>query len=120
MPLSLRGLALLFAVSGVLHLARPEPFERIVPHWLPHPRELVYASGVIEVICASGLAVGRTRRMAGLLTAATLVAVLPANVQMAVDLSRRPDRRLTALAIARLPLQYPLVRTAWRAWQTPT
>ena len=47
--------------------------------------------------------------LAGLLaTAAFFVGVFPANVQMAVDRRRRPAPQKAA-AIARLPLQVPLV-----------
>jgi uncharacterized membrane protein len=46
--------------------------------------------------------------MAALATAAFFVGVFPANVQMAVDRRRRPAPQKVA-AIARLPLQVPLV-----------
>jgi uncharacterized membrane protein len=112
------GLAVLFAVSGSLHLVRPEPYERIVPHRLPAHRRLVYASGVAELLCAAGLLSPRSRRRAGLLSACVLVAVFPANLQMTVDVFRRRGRVARALALARLPLQVPLVRTALRAWSS--
>jgi uncharacterized membrane protein len=115
-----RGLAAIFAASGVVHLIHPQTFEAIVPHVLPHKRELVYASGVVELACAGGLMTERTRRLAGLVSAGLLIAVLPANVQMAVDLARHPKRRHAAVvAFLRLPLQYPLVRVAWREWRRP-
>ena len=44
-----------FAVSGVIHLVRPEVFERIVPRFLPRHRELVLASGVAELVCAAAV-----------------------------------------------------------------
>src|SRR5882757_2230702 len=93
---STTGLAALFAVSGVLHFARPEPFERIVPHQLPAKKKLVYASGAAELACAAGLLHPRTRRLAGLTSAALLLAIFPANVQMAVDLNRKGPARAKA------------------------
>jgi uncharacterized membrane protein len=105
----------MFSVSGVLHFVRPEPFERIVPHRLPRKKELVYASGAAELVCAAGLLHPRTRRTAGLLSAALLVAVFPANVQMAVDLNRKGSPRGKAIGFARLPLQLPLIRAALKA-----
>lgn len=116
------ALGVLLAGSGVLHLVRPQVFERIVPRGLPWPRSLVYASGVAELACAAGLARPATRRAAGWCSAALLVAVFPANVQMAVTHGRRASRRRDTPArlafagtLARLPLQWPLVRTALRA-----
>jgi uncharacterized membrane protein len=116
------GLAALLAVSGVTHLVRPEVYEGMVPHALGRRRELVYASGVAELLCAAGLLVPSTRRVAGWASAGLLVAVFPANVQMSVDQGRRASRtgapaaRATFVAtLGRLPLQWPLIRSALRA-----
>ena len=107
-------------VSGVLHLVRPQVFEPIVPRPCRRGAGFVLVSGVAEIACAAGLLHPRTRRSAGWASAALLVAVLPANVQMTADARRRADRTghrapFLATALARLPLQVPLVRTALRA-----
>lgn len=109
------ALAALFATSGVAHFARPRPFERIVPRRLPHKRKLVYASGALELVCAAGLLHARTRPAAGWLSAALLVGVFPANVQMAVSARRNSSTVFRAGTIVRLPLQLPMIRIAWRA-----
>ena len=111
------GLAVLFATSGVLHLLTPRRFEQIVPRPLPGKRALVYLSGAAELGCAAGLVAPPTRRAAGLASAVLLVAVFPANVQMALDVFTRRGRLARLLAAARLPLQAPLVAIAWRAWR---
>lgn len=117
-----RAVAAAFLVSGVIHLVRPQVFEATVPRALPRPRDLVLASGVAELACAAGLAVPATRRLAGPASAALLAAVFPANVQMAVDgvrgLARHRSRGRAvraAVTLARLPLQWPLIRWAWSA-----
>jgi len=56
-----------------------------------------------------------TRRAAGLASAALLVGVFPGNVKMAVDASKGRNRAFQAVTLARLPLQLPLIRGAWRA-----
>lgn len=116
------GLAALFITSGTTHLVKPEVFEPLVPHALPRRRELVYVSGAAELACAAGLLHPRTRRYAGLASAALLVAVLPGNVQMSANYGKRARRKGTAPAqaafaatLARLPLQLPLIRSALRA-----
>ena len=124
------AVAAAFAVSGVVHLVRPEVFEPIVPRVLPRRRDLVLASGVAELVCAAGLALPATRRVAGRASAALLVAVFPANVQMALDAVRgagpdregrthsggtRARRTRAVVTLVRLPVQWPLVRWAWRA-----
>lgn len=109
------ALIALFLSSGVLHFARPQTFEAIVPRWLPGHRRLVHLSGAAEIVCAAGLALPSTRRPAGLASAALLTLVFPANVQMAYDVSRRGSMPATAAALARLPLQLPMIRCALRA-----
>jgi uncharacterized membrane protein len=117
------ALAALFLTSGTWHFVRPEPFESIVPRRLPSRRGLVYASGAAEIACAVGLLVPRTRRVAGLASAALLVAVFPANVTMTGQARRRLERDprdparqgYLAATVARLPLQWPMIRAALRA-----
>ena len=115
-----QALAVLFVTSGTLHLLRPRFFETIMPPALPAPRGLVYASGVGELACAAGLLHPATRQRAGWASAALLVLIFPANVQMAVTESRRAGRGTSSrfrqgATLVRLPLQIPLIRTALKA-----
>ncbi|CAM5332944.1 membrane protein [Streptomyces avidinii] len=105
-PLLLAGL---LAGAAVAHAVAPKGFDATVPRSLPgSPRQWTYASGVVELALAAGVAHPRTRRIAALATAAFFVGVFPANVKMAVDARHRsPGAR--AAAIGRLPLQVPLV-----------
>jgi uncharacterized membrane protein len=107
------SLAALLTTTGVLHFAAPKPFLSIVPRSLPRPDLLVAASGVAELACAAALAAPRTRRIGGWLSAATFVAVFPANVSMAMRSGRKPGW-YQAGTWARLPLQVPLVIAAMR------
>lgn len=105
-------LAALVAGSGVAHLVVPGFYERIVPRPLGHARAVVLASGVAEMAAGALLALPRTRRAGGWACAAVLVAVFPANVQMALDGGLAGSASVLgspAVAWARLPLQVPLV-----------
>jgi uncharacterized membrane protein len=114
-PRSVKVLALGFAASGTVHLVKPEVFEPLMPSWVPAHREVILGSGVAELACAAGLAVPRTRRLAGWASALLLVGVYPGNLKMAVDASRTRSTRFKALAYGRLPLQLPMIRAALRA-----
>ena len=104
-----------FTVSGAVHLVRPQTFRPLMPRWVPAHREVILASGVAELACAAGLLWPTTRRAAGLASAVVLVAVFPGNVKMALDAARTDNRAFQAAALARLPLQVPMVRAALRA-----
>ncbi|GAB3858437.1 membrane protein [Nocardioides maradonensis] len=104
-----------FLASGTVHLVKPEVFEPLMPSWVPAHREVIVWSGVAELVCAVGMMVPRTRRPAALASAALLVGVFPGNVHMATEALKGRNRGLQAASVARLPLQLPLVRAAWRA-----
>jgi uncharacterized membrane protein len=108
-------LAAIFVTSGVVHLVRPETYEPIMPKFIPAHREVVLASGVIELLCAAGLLHPATRRLAGWASVAVLLAVYPANFKMAGDAMQTNNQQFKAVALGRLPLQLPMIRAALRA-----
>jgi uncharacterized membrane protein len=101
--------------SGLVHLVRPATFEPIMPTFVPAHREVIYASGVLELVCAAGLLHPRTRKLAGWASLAVLLGVYPANLKMAGDALATDDQRFKAVAIGRLPLQLPMIRSALRS-----
>ena len=101
-----------FVVAGVLHFIIPDTYKQIVPPYLPAAEALVYLSGVAEAAGGAGLMLPRSRRWAGRWLAATLVAVFPANLHMALNSERYSKVPGGARALwARLPLQAVLI--AW-------
>ena len=113
--LSAAVLPVLLGAAGVLHLAWPGPFVRVVPGWLPAPGVLVAVSGAALVAGAVGLRVPATRRAASWGLVLLLAAVLPANVEMLrAAVARGASPLVQGLLWARLPLQ-PLL--AWWVWR---
>jgi uncharacterized membrane protein len=101
-----------FIVAGINHFVMPKVYKRIVPSYLPAPDALVYASGVAEAAGGLGLMIPGTRRYAGWWLLATLAAIFPANVEMAVHPDRYPQVPGGARSLkARLPFQ--AVFAAW-------
>ena len=108
MPRALLGAT--FLTTGLLHFLRPRMYEAIMPRYLPAHRELVYASGVAEIAGGAGVLHSRTAKPAGWWLIATLIAIFPANVEMAVHAER--FRKIPRpLLWARLPIQGLLI--AW-------
>jgi uncharacterized membrane protein len=95
-----------FVLAGAMHFARPGLYKRIMPPWLPAPTALVYLSGLAEAAGGAALMRPATRRWGGWWLVATLVAIFPANVEMALHPDRHADvpGGRTAL-LARLPFQ---------------
>jgi uncharacterized membrane protein len=108
------GTALFWVVGGSLHFVIPRQYEAIVPPRLARWRkELVVASGMAEL--AGGVAVlpDGTRRAARWWLLATLAAVYPANIHMAVNAKDFP--RIPPAALwARLPCQFLFALMTWR------
>lgn len=104
-----------FFVGGVAHFAFTELEMRIVPPWIPWPREAVLISGVFELLGALGLIWRRTRRAAGWGLFALTIAVTPANIYMLQQAEMFPAVPYWAL-VARLPLQVLLLAAIW--WST--
>lgn len=77
------GLALAYAVVGVLHLTAPGPFIHIMPTWVPWPAEVVRLTGLCELAGAVGLQLPATRKLAGLMLALYAICVFPANINHA-------------------------------------
>lgn len=101
-----------FMLAGAMHFLRPKPYERIVPPYIPAPRAMVFASGVAEAAGGAGLMHRSSRRWAGWWLIATLVAIFPANLHMAMNPEDYPQIPGGARALrARLPLQAVFI--AW-------
>jgi uncharacterized membrane protein len=103
--------ALLLGV-GTVHFLAPKPFDDIIPVELPgSPRFYTYASGVAELGIGAALLVRSTRRLAALAAVALFVGVFPGNVNM-VRLWWDKPWPMRIIALARLPLQIPMITEA--------
>ncbi|BAX95891.1 hypothetical protein MSTE_00550 [Mycobacteroides stephanolepidis] len=103
---------------GVVHFVAPKPFDDIVPDQLPgEARFYTYASGVAELGTGALLLAPKTRRLGGTLAALLFIAVFPANINMARQWWDKP-LPLKLGAIARLPLQIPMITEALKVRRT--
>ena len=105
---------------GAIHFVAPKPFDDIVPAELPgSARFYTYASGVAELGTGALLLAPRTRRLGALAAVALFVAVLPANVNMVRLWFKDPAKQLFMRigAIARLPLQIPMIAGALKIFR---
>lgn len=111
-------LAAMLLGVGVVHFVAPKPFDDIVPAQLPgEARFYTYASGVAELGTGALLLAPKTRRLGGTLAVLLFIAVFPANINMARQWWDKP-LPLKLGAIARLPLQIPMITEALKVRRT--
>ena len=112
---ALLGLAVFFLVGGVNHFVNPDFYVGIMPPYLPAHLELVYLSGLFEVLGGLAVLAPGLRASAGWGLIILLVAVLPANLHMALNPESFPDMSRFALYV-RLPVQALFI--VWAYWAT--
>ena len=112
------GPALIYA--GAMHFLRPWFYRPMMPEWLPAHDELIFISGVTEVVAGAALICpdARVRRGGGILAILTLIGVFPANIEMATHPERFPKIPKQALW-AQLPLQAVLLSWVVAAMRRP-
>lgn len=108
-------LGIAFMLAGLNHFRQPELYIAIMPPYLPRHRELVALSGYAEVGLGALVLLPKVKRVAGWGLVALLIAVFPANVQMALNPERYPQIPAPLLWL-RLPLQAVLI--LWVLWST--
>ena len=109
-----RGAAVFWLIAGAMHFVLPRQYEAIVPPRIARwKKETVVVSGLAEM--GGGLAIlpERTRRGARWWLLATLLAVYPANIHMALHPEQFPKIPPAALW-ARLPVQGIFALLTWR------
>jgi uncharacterized membrane protein len=107
-------LSFFMVTAGVLHFVNEEFFTKIMPPYLPLHRELVYLSGVFEILLGIMLLIPRFQNLAAWGLIALLIAVFPANVHMFMDQEKAFGESL--FHTIRLPLQGVLI--LWAYWYT--
>lgn len=79
------GLTLFFLFSALGHFVRTEPMAEMLPPSVPYRIELIYVTGVFELLGAIGVWIPRLTRIVGLLLIVMLVGLLPANIYSAFN-----------------------------------
>lgn len=108
-------MALLYITAGINHFIHPAFYLKIMPPYIPYHGLMVAASGVAEIVFGLLLIPPTTRRVGAWLIILLLIAIFPANLQMAMDFYRENNPALW-IAVLRLPLQLVLIGWAW--WYT--
>ncbi len=107
-------IATFFMAGGIAHFVAMDFFVQAMPAYLGYHVELVIISGIFEILGAIGILIPRTRLLAGYGLLALIVAVYPANINMALHPENHPDIPTLFLYI-RLPIQFLFFGFVWWA-----
>lgn len=110
-------LSFFFVAAGLYHLLDPEFYLPMMPAYLPYHRALITLSGLAEILFGVLVLPRRTRMLARYGLVMLLVAIFPANIEMAMHPERFPAFSPTLLWL-RLPLQFALIFWVLRATRT--
>ena len=79
------GLSLFFIFTGLGHFIRTQEMAAMLPLNVPYRVELVYLTGILELLGAIGVWIPRLTRLTGFLLIVMLIAILPANIYSAIN-----------------------------------
>lgn len=112
--------ALFFVVAGVMHFVAVDSFAAIVPPLLPFPKLIVWVTGVMEIGMGVMLLCPHFRPQVGVLLGLFLLAVLPANIYMAMAGIPFGEGVSSPTALwLRVALQFPLIALIYWATRRP-
>ncbi len=108
-------MAILYIFAGISHFTKEDFFIKIVPPFVPYPKQVVQISGVIEILLGLALLIPSLTVWAAWGIILLLIVVYPANIYMLV--ARIQGKRFHKLPVwglwLRLALQFLLVYWAY-------
>lgn len=121
--LSLKNLGLGFVFlwfmgGGIAHFTSTDFFVAIMPPYIGYHTEIVYVSGILEILGAIGILIPAFRQLAGNSLLLLVVCVSPANIHMWLNPELFPDVSEVFLSI-RLVVQVALLMLIWWCTRTP-
>lgn len=115
--LGLAFVFLWFMLGGITHFTNADFFVAIMPPYIGYHLEIVYVSGVFEILGAIGILIPTVRQWAGNGLLLLVICVSPANIHMWLHPELFPDVTEVFLSI-RLVVQVALLALIW--WCTRT
>ena len=106
--------SIFYVIVGIKHFIEPEYFLSIVPPYLPYHLELVYISGLFEILFGLLILFPKYRYYGAIGLILLLVAVFPANIYLAQSKEAQEVLGATQeIATWRLPIQGVLIWIAY-------
>lgn len=74
------ALAVMLIVTGIAHFTSTDLLIEIMPDFMPYKREMVYLTGVLELLAVVGLLINKTAKLTAVLLIIFFISILPANI----------------------------------------
>ncbi len=112
-PWHLYLMAAMYIFAGIMHFIKPKAYLRIMPRYLPNHKNLVFLSGIAEVLLGIGLCFALTKNMA------IYGIILMLTIFLLVHFYMLSDKKAAAgipkwILLLRIPLQFGLM--FWAYW----
>ena len=106
--------SIFYVIVGIKHFIEPEYFLSIVPPYLPYHLDLVYISGLFEILFGLLILFPKYRYYGAIGLILLLIAVFPANIYLAQSKEAQEAIGATQeIATWRLPIQGVLILIAY-------
>ena len=74
------SLAMMLIVTGIAHFTSTDLMVEMLPEFLPLKREIIYLTGILELLAVGGLLFDKTAKLTTILLIIFFILVLPANI----------------------------------------
>jgi len=116
--ISLAILIVGYIAAGLNHFVNPDGYIKIIPDYLPHPDQLNYIAGAMEIIFGAMLIFPSTRHLGATLLIILLALFTPVHVTMLQQAPLWVGKLYVTPLIAWLRLLFQPVLMLWLYWQT--
>ena len=108
------SMAVMLIVTGVSHFTNTQQMVDMMPDFIPAKREMIYFTGVCELLAVVGLVWSRTARLASILLIIFFVLILPANIAGSLKSVQFGGMELGPIYLLfRIPLQVFFIWWVW-------
>jgi uncharacterized membrane protein len=73
-------MSLMLIATGIAHFTSTAPMVEMMPEFLPAKREIVYFTGICELLAVFGLIWNKTAKLTSVLLIIFFLSILPANI----------------------------------------
>lgn len=111
------GILFVFVFTSIGHFVKTEAMSRMLPPWMPMRVQLIYITGIFELLAGVAVVIPCISRPASIVLCCFLVAILPSNIFAALHRVDFGGHKMgPKYLLVRIPLQLFLI--GWVYWFT--